>query len=861
MAEPIPKTLQISLKSALFVVDKKSDKTRLIFGANFGAGLNISNLPLVGKVLPSEQTIEIDNFQVVLGSAPFNLTETAALKTLIPPDAVSLPAAITKGPNLSTDIRFGQQKKLFNLALDDSRKTTQSTASAALTQTSRGGATVVHKASQPGLIQWIPVNKTVGTVTFKRVGGRYYKAKLYFLLDTEMAMGPLTVSLDGLSVGSPIDHFDPVFSLDGLGLSYDKPPVQISGAFLREVDPDGGSSYNGTAIIKTPSLTIAALGAYKKLNGESSLFIYAVLNLAVGVGPPFFQLTGISAGFGYNRALKVPDVYHVKEFPLVSVVTGGPDLGTDPMSVLTKVKQYIPPAKGQLFLAFGVKFTSFKMLDCFALLILRLGRKVRLDLLGMAKLTVPAKTPNPVAEVELALKASYDFDKGSLSVMGVLTPASYILSKQCRLTGGFAFVSWFEGEHAGDFVYTMGGYHPEFNIPAHYPRVPRLGFHWQINPFLSLKGEMYYALVPSTLMAGGRLEALFEIQKSVGFDIGIAAATLTGKLRAWAIMGADFIISWQPYYYKATLYLSIGIEVTFVGRVRFLFFKARVEISFSLSLGANMRIQGPEFSGVAHVDWCIVSFDIAFGSKPKEPPALQWAQFKAAFLPPDKDICTVTVGEGLTRKAADTYVVNPAELVLSTNSEIPSTTSNIDTTGCSFTNDFGIGCMKVTEIPSSHHHIQVLDTDAGNKDVTDQFVYEPILKNAPEAMWGTKFEAELNSPSSLIHNMLMGFRITPKPKKQPDQTEEKLVSNFSYDVELKDNAYKWARPSTLSQENPGDQGAEQRKATLQRIRQSETQNKRSAILTELGLDQSNVQLDELSADLSEAFLKIPEVVV
>ena len=60
-----------------------------------------------------------------------------------------------------------------------------------------------------------------------------------------------------------------------------------------------------------------------------------------------------------------------------------------------------------------------------------------------------------------------------------MTSDSYVLAPDCRLTGGFALCFWFKPHpRAGDFVVSLGGYHPAFNAPPHYPAVPRLGVAW-----------------------------------------------------------------------------------------------------------------------------------------------------------------------------------------------------------------------------------------------------------------------------------------------------------------------------------------------------------------------------------------------
>ena len=83
-----------------------------------------------------------------------------------------------------------------------------------------------------------------------------------------------------------------------------------------------------------------------------------------------------------------------------------------------------------------------------------------------------------------------------------LTDNSWLLYPEVRLTGGFAFVTWFGGPNAGEFVLTIGGYHPSFHRDG-YPDVPRLGFQWRVSDASSIKGESYFALTSEALMAGG----------------------------------------------------------------------------------------------------------------------------------------------------------------------------------------------------------------------------------------------------------------------------------------------------------------------------------------------------------------------
>src|SRR5439155_19296493 len=172
--------------------------------------------------------------------------------------------------------------------------------------------------------KWFTLQKTFGPLYLARVGVRYQDAVLWILLDAALSALGLTVSLDGLALGWPVGRFDPRFDLRGLGIDYRNPAIEIGAAFLRTaVADDQGRTYDeydGAAVLKAKALTLSAIGSYAYLDGHPSLFIYAVLDYPIG-GPSFFFVTGLAAGFGYNRALIVPPVEGVAQFPLVAEAT------------------------------------------------------------------------------------------------------------------------------------------------------------------------------------------------------------------------------------------------------------------------------------------------------------------------------------------------------------------------------------------------------------------------------------------------------------------------------------------------------------------------------------------------------------
>src|SRR4029077_6496371 len=138
------------------------------------------------------------------------------------------------------------------------------------------------------------------------------------------------------------------------------------------------------------------------------------------------------AGFGYNRAITLPAIDQIASFPLVAeaVKDGGPaslpSTQQEQRKTLTnklqQLERYLPPSVGDIFIAAGIKFTSFKQIDSFALLVVKFGRRFEIDLLGLSTLTAPppeaakpgTKAVAPIAEAQLMLKASFIPDEGFL---------------------------------------------------------------------------------------------------------------------------------------------------------------------------------------------------------------------------------------------------------------------------------------------------------------------------------------------------------------------------------------------------------------------------------------------------------------
>lgn len=441
---------------------------------------------------------------------------------------------------------------------------------------------VAENAGSSGsvIVKWIELNKNFGVLSVPKIGIGLDGSRAVLLLDASLHVSPFSFSMAGAGIGVNFSKLsDITFYLSGFGVAFDNGVISIAGSFSRS-DSGGQDVYTGTLLVKCKTLAAMAVGEYS----AGSFMGYLTVSASIG-GPPAFYVTGLSLGFGYNKKLLLPKVEEVPKYPLITAAREG----FQPQ-ILKELRRNIQDENGQNFLTAGVKFTSFQMVNGFLLLLISFGEQFEIGVLGIADISVPPNvTANPIAKAQLALKANYSQAEGVFFAEARLTSESYILSRSCRLTGGFAACFWFSGsEHEGDFVITLGGYHPAYQKPEHYPAVPRLGLNWNINKHLNISGEIYFALTPGAVMAGGKLSAVYA----------------RGNLKAWFLAYADFLVSWKPFYYQAEIGVSLGASY----RVDCWL----VHKTFSIELAAKLALWGPEIQGRLHISWFILSFTIAF---------------------------------------------------------------------------------------------------------------------------------------------------------------------------------------------------------------------------------------------------------
>lgn len=613
-------------------------------------------------------------------------------------------------------------------------------------------------------IYWLKIDKGFSVLYFSQIGVSLTGSELKLYLDASFSIAMLRIDFYKLYVSTSLKKLTDIgFGLSGLMVNVETKAFSLMGGLYKSQEEE--CLYNGVLGLKFSKYSFMALGSYGKLpgSGEMSFFAYLMIGAPMG-GPPYFFVTGLALGFGVNRSLKIPKLEDVRTFPLVSAAMGdGGALkpNTPPKVALSSLSKSIVPTQGQYFLSAGIRFTTFGILETFLLLNVEFGNNIVISLLGLADASIPPKISgmNPIARAELAINAVVDIGAGEVVVMAALTDRSFLFDPSCKLKGGFAVGFWFKGLYKGDFIVTIGGCHHSQYINKHYPEIKPLGVTWILNKNISVKGEAYFAVTPTCMMAGGQLQLLFQM----------------GNLKAWFFAGAEFLMQWKPFFYSAHVQVSVGVSyrISIFG----------IGKTFKIEMGAGLSLWGPDFSCEVYIDWYIISFTIGYNTdNDRKPKPIEWGEFAESFLPDSEkkkslkgvnasssgrllsktSVCGGLIGEDSSDFEEKNYIVDAynASFFIEQTTPCSKLYYNGDLK-YAFEKEFGIVPMDEKAV-IIEQWVQIYKK--GHPEILAHLDMSPNLKNVPQALWGNK-NPHMNA--DMLENAPMGMLLTASGKANP----------------------------------------------------------------------------------------------
>ncbi|KAG7285856.1 hypothetical protein NEMBOFW57_008150 [Staphylotrichum longicolle] len=407
--------------------------------------------------------------------------------------------------------------------------------------------------------------------------------------------------------------------IDGLAADFDSPPLTVAGLLEKSDD-----IYKGGVVVSLEPYSFLAVGSYGEMEEEldgsvypvglapagktkvatfKSFFIFGELDGPI-VDLGFLEVLGVKLGFGYNALLRNPTLDELSLFPMMQnpFSTAGSEsaANANPMTLLSSFYNATPspwiiPQNDVLWFAVGLTIVAFELISVTAVIVVDLEPQRLLNIRRRGRRHAGNGTPSEANFVYAEIRS-----------------------------GGFGMRYWFGGSnpYSGDWVYTVGGYHPAYTPAPQYPTPARLAIAWQVNWSLTVTGDAYFAITPKAAMGGGALLAVYS----------------AGPLGAHFDAYADFLINFHPFHYVGDVGVDVGVSFT----MDLLF----VTLHISCDAGADVHLEGPGFGGVARVHFWLFEFDVPFGDTPSAPGALPWGDFWNLLTQEGKDPASVSRGDG-----------------------------------------------------------------------------------------------------------------------------------------------------------------------------------------------------------------------
>ncbi|KAK6206266.1 hypothetical protein QIS74_13685 [Colletotrichum tabaci] len=432
-----------------------------------------------------------------------------------------------------------------------------------------GQSPLLHWKTEPvaevsGGAAMTPVTRSLKGLNIRHMGLKMKnKNTLTITIDAVVSVGLVSVNLIGFEVDINFAEFKTPsdvaklgigFSFHGMALAFSRPPATLAGLFEREIN-GSISTYAGGLLVGVGEWQILAAGVYEEHDDFKTIFV-------------------------------LPAISEVNKFPFVSLNSGAEAPAADVIqqfAALTSAKgdnAWIKPHKDSIWLAAGLSIKAFQMLDVQAAVCIDLSPNPKIGIFAKAVASLPkgSSMDDSLLYLDVGMSALFDPSTGIISIRGDLTPQSFVLSRSCRLNGDFALVYFLPASgHNGDWVFTVGGYHPAFRVPSHYPQ--------------------------DAIMGGGRLDLLYQ----------------SGDTRASFSAYANFLLFYDPFQFQAT----VGVNVFASTRIGWGWFGKQI----SAELSADVDLHGPPVAGTAHLHFLFFTISVRFGPDYNDCAPLDWNQF------------------------------------------------------------------------------------------------------------------------------------------------------------------------------------------------------------------------------------------
>ncbi len=327
-------------------------------------------------------------------------------------------------------------------------------------------------------------------------------------------LGALTVTMEGLGIAQPLrlttDGSGNLGVLDleapglvaptGIGVQIDATIVK-GGGFLRVGNGEIAGALELSLVLGPLELAIQAFGIIDEINGDMSFVVIMSVEFSPAI-EIFLGLTLDAVGgvFGLNRS--------VDDAALTSLIHSGRatdvliphDLVARADEVLNEVAAIFPARLSQyvvgpiLQLGWG-RPNSFVTMTVGVLL--TFPEPTQIVIIGEFRIAIP-EPDLPIIDLQADFDGTIDLTSGDVGFDASLANSHiglFDVSGDILLRAGPAF----------GFVFSAGGFHPQFTPPPGLPPLNRLAISLSPSPILSIQADAYFALTGSSLQFGAAI--------------------------------------------------------------------------------------------------------------------------------------------------------------------------------------------------------------------------------------------------------------------------------------------------------------------------------------------------------------------
>ena len=420
-------------------------------------------------------------------------------------------------------------------------------------------------------------------------------------------LGPLAASVEGIGLQAALQfqhgNLGPA-QLDvsflppkGVGLSVNAGVVQ-GGGFLY-IDPDRGEYAGALQLEIADFLSVSAIGliSTRMPDGSSGFSLLIIISADFGSGIQLsfgFTLLAVGGLLGLNRTVLFQPLMDGIRTNAVQSIMFPQDIIANAPRIISDLRAIFPPQNGTFLIGPMAKIGWGEP----TLISLSLGVIIEIPpgdaaILGILHAALPADDV-AILVLQVNFAGVLEFDKQRFYFYAALFD-SHVLFITISGSMGVLFAY---GDNA-NFVFSVGGFHPQFNPPPlPFPAPQRISMDLINESFARIHADGYFAVTTNTVQFGTHSDYFF----------GFSACSVSGS------SGFDALIQFSPFHFIAEISTQFSVQVFGVG---------------VYGVGIDVSLSGPtpwHVHGTASLSFFFFSIDIGID--------FTWGDNPGTTLPP-----------------------------------------------------------------------------------------------------------------------------------------------------------------------------------------------------------------------------------